>query len=296
MKRRFAIVDVFTDQPFGGNPLAIVLDAEGLSTVAMQAIAAEFNYSETSFVLPPSDPAHTAKVRIFTPKSEMPFAGHPNVGTGFWLAQAGMVFDRPINGAMMFEEIAGLVPIEPICIAGRVTGAIVTAPARLSLGDHADPVIVARCLGLDRADITTTAHQPCVASVGAPFTIVQLREPALLDRIRVDPAHFIDLPPAARDLHVYAWDAQPDVSGIDIHCRMFAPLDGIAEDPATGSANAALAALIASLRPSGDLVLHIAQGDAMGRPSRLLASVNPGGTVTIGGSCVAIAEGQLLFD
>lgn len=296
MKRRYAVVDVFTDDTFGGNPLAIVLDAAGLSTASMQAIAAEFNYSETSFVLPPTDPVNTAKLRIFTPKSEMPFAGHPNVGTGFWLARDGQVFGRSIGDHLIFEEIAGLVPITPIRTDGNVVGAVVTAPAKLSVHGDVDPAIIAACLGLDVGAIRTDLHAPCVASVGAAFTIAQLHDPTALARIMVHPAEFARLPATARDLYVYAWDPDDAASGIDIHCRMFAPLDGIAEDPATGSANAALAALIASLRPPANLALRIAQGDAMGRPSRLHASVDATGTVMIGGHCVVIADGYLLID
>jgi trans-2,3-dihydro-3-hydroxyanthranilate isomerase len=296
MKRRYAVVDVFTDRAFGGNPLAIVLDAEGLDWALMQAIAAEFNYSETTFVLPPTDRTNTANVRIFTPKSEMPFSGHPNVGTGFWLAREGILFGRPIGEHLRFEEIAGLVPIAPIRNDDGVIGAAVSAPARLSVSGRVAPEIVAACLGLEVADIRTDVHAPCIASVGAPFTIAQLREPAMLERIVVHPAYFVQLPATAHDLHVYAWDTDASASGIDIHCRMFAPLDGIAEDPATGAANAALAALIASYRPPGDLVLRIAQGDAMGRPSRLRATVDTAGGVTIGGTCVVIADGYLLID
>lgn len=296
MKRRFATVDVFTDRAFGGNPLAIVLDAEGLDTATMQAIAAEFNYSETTFVLPPANPAHTASVRIFTPKSELPFAGHPNVGTGFWLAREGSVFGTSVGDRLLFEEAAGLVAITPIRDGGALTGADITAPQSLSLTGTIAPDVIATCLGLEPADIATAAHHPCIASVGTPFTIAEVRDSTVLDRIVTDPAQFTRLPATAHDLLVYAWDGDPSARGIDIHCRMFAPLDGIAEDPATGSANAALAALIASLRPPANLTLRIAQGDAMGRPSRLRATVDPSGRTTIGGSCVAIAEGHLTID
>ena len=114
MKLEFTTVDVFTDRQFGGNPLAVVTDAQGLSTEQMQAIAAEFNLAETTFVLPPKDPAHTAEVRIFTPKAEMPFAGHPNVGTAFVLARAGQSYGRAVAGdRLVFEEKAGLVPHRP---------------------------------------------------------------------------------------------------------------------------------------------------------------------------------------
>src|SRR6201987_77696 len=124
MKRRYVTVDVFTDRPFGGNPLAVVLDAEGLSTAQMQAIAREFNYSETTFVLPPRDAAHDAEVRIFTVNSEIPFAGHPNVGTAFVLATRA----KSSPARLSFEEKAGLVPVEILSEGGKVSGAELTAP------------------------------------------------------------------------------------------------------------------------------------------------------------------------
>lgn len=296
MKRRFATVDVFAERMFGGNPLAIVLDAEGLSTATMQAIAREFNYSETTLVLKPGDPANTAQVRIFNPVMEMPFAGHPNVGTGFWLARQGAAFGRTLGDRLMFEELAGLVAITAIRRDGEVVGADVTAPKRLTRGETIPVEAVAACLALDRSDIVTDGHAPCIASVGADLVFAELRDRATLDRITPNVAAFHAFPSLARGLHVYVWDPDAATSGIDIHCRMFAPLDGIPEDPATGAANAALAGLIASMRPPGDLVLRIAQGDAMGRPSRLRATVDPAGIVTIGGSCVVIAEGHLSID
>src|ERR1700739_420014 len=128
MQRRYVTVDVFTDRAFGGNPLAVVLDAGGLSTKQMQAIAAEFNYSETTFVLPPRDSAHDAEVRIFTVTTELPFAGHPNVGTAFVLANRAA---KP-PARLKFEEGAGLVPVEILTKDGSVVGAELTAPQPLS--------------------------------------------------------------------------------------------------------------------------------------------------------------------
>lgn len=152
MRRRYVTVDVFTDQPFGGNPLAVVLDAEGLSTAQMQALAAEFNYSETTFVLPPRDPAHAAQVRIFTPNAEIPFAGHPNVGTAFVLAGDGRA-----AGDMVFEETAGLVAMRLLHEGGGVIGAELTAPQRLARGADFVPAEVAAALGLAVEDIAGAA-------------------------------------------------------------------------------------------------------------------------------------------
>src|SRR5450631_2813001 len=132
MKRRYVTADVFTDRMFGGNPLAVVLDAAGLSAAQMQSIALEFNYSETTFVLPPDDPAHTAKVRIFTPRTEVPFAGHPNVGTAFVLARAGRFAAAAAEGTFFFEETAGLVPLKLLREGGVIVGAELRAPEALS--------------------------------------------------------------------------------------------------------------------------------------------------------------------
>ncbi|MDP1749459.1 MAG: PhzF family phenazine biosynthesis isomerase, partial [Reyranella sp.] len=144
MKLQFTTVDVFTDRQFGGNPLAVVLNAQGLSTERMQAIAAEFNLAETTFVLPPQDPAHTAEVRIFTPKAEMPFAGHPNVGTAFVLARAGESYGRPVSGdRLVFEEKAGLVRMELAREGGVVVATRLAAPVPLSIGEEISPETVA---------------------------------------------------------------------------------------------------------------------------------------------------------
>src|SRR5277367_1880366 len=144
MQLNFVTVDVFTGTQFVGNPLAVILNAEGLSTAQMQSIAAEFNLAETTFVLPPKDPSHTAQVRIFTPRAEMPFAGHPNVGTAFALAREGTCHGRPVGAeAMVFEELAGLVPMEMMRKGGTVIGARLAAPQPLVLGEMVAPEIVA---------------------------------------------------------------------------------------------------------------------------------------------------------
>ncbi len=165
MQRRYITVDVFTDRAFGGNPLAVVLDAGGLSTAQMQAIATEFNYSETTFVLPPQDSAHDAQVRIFTVRSEIPFAGHPNVGTAFVLATQAA---KP-PARLQFEEKAGLVPIEILTGEGGVVGAELTAPQPLKRSTQLSAERAAACLSLSAADVKTDRHSPQIASVGLPF-------------------------------------------------------------------------------------------------------------------------------
>ena len=299
MRLQFQTVDVFTGTQFAGNPLAVVLNAEGLSGGQMQAIAAEFNLAETTFVLPPKDAAHTAEVRIFTPKSEMPFAGHPNVGTAFVLARAGASYGRPVSGdRVVFEEKAGLVPIDILRDGTAVVGAKLASPQPLSVGAEVAGELVASACGVALADIETSNHHPCIASCGAPFILAELKSRAALaaasangDVFRLEVAKH----PAVSIL-LYTVVNEGD---IDIRARMFAPHLNIPEDPATGSANVALIGLLAKLRPEADLVLSkaIAQGVEMGRPSLLRAeATKQNGTVTattIGGRCVAVMSGTI---
>jgi trans-2,3-dihydro-3-hydroxyanthranilate isomerase len=295
----FAKVNVFTQGARGGNPLAVVLDGRGLSDGQMQAVAAGFNLSETTFVLPPDDPRHNARVRIFTPRSEMPFAGHPNVGTGFVLAcGAGHVPEHYV-----FEEIAGLVRVHLLRDeAGTVCGARVAAPRSLSLDIAVPTGLVAACAGLSEADIATEAHTPLVASVGTPFVIAEVRSLEALGRATPDPAAFRQGAaafPALADhfnLHLYV---RRDGDATRLRCRMFAPLLGVPEDPATGSANAALAGLLTSLAPGDNLALHyeIEQGVEMGQPCTIIAGAQKTGEgpvlTTVAGTCVETERGTL---
>jgi trans-2,3-dihydro-3-hydroxyanthranilate isomerase len=292
----FVTVDVFTDRQFGGNPLAVVLNADGLTTAQMQTIAAEFNLAETTFVRTPQDAANTAEVRIFTPRIEMPFAGHPNVGTAFVLARAGEIYGRPVpDRRVLFEQKAGLTAIDIARNGATVTGARLAAPQPLSLGTEV-PVesIVAAC-ALSTVDIETRHHKPCVASCGAPFVLAELRSREALSRARAQTAIFAQHCPAV-GIHLYTHDGGGEG---ELHCRMFAPHNGVPEDPATGSANVALIGLLAKISPEGDLTLDktIAQGFDMGRPSILNATAEKrGGAVTatlIGGSCVPVMRGTI---
>jgi trans-2,3-dihydro-3-hydroxyanthranilate isomerase len=299
MKRAFVTVDVFTDRRFGGNPLAVVTDAEGLDGQQMQSIAAEFNLAETTFVLPPRDPAHTAAVRIFTPRAELPFAGHPNVGTAFVLARAGESYGRAIAGdRLVFEESAGLVAIGVDRRAGEVVGARLAAPQRLVLGEELSTDVVAQLSGVAIDQIETRNHRPIIGSCGIAFVFVELKSRQALAGAVHDAAAFARHLPMQRatGVHLYV----PAVEhGVEIQARMFAPLYGVPEDPATGSANVALIGLLARLRPEADLVLErtIGQGFDMGRPSIMHASAEKTGgevaTTCIGGRCVAMFEGTI---
>jgi trans-2,3-dihydro-3-hydroxyanthranilate isomerase len=300
MSRRFpyVTVDVFTDTRFGGNPLAVFTDAQGLTDGEMQQLAAEMNYSETTFVLPPADPVHTARVRIFNRTQEMPFAGHPNVGTGCVLASMG----RDIGGLLHFEEIAGLVEVRvERDAAGRLIGAHIAAPQPLSVGEELPADAIAACAGLTVADLVLTHHRPCMASVGLPFCVVQVT-PDALTRATPNLVAFQQLAQRtgmndrlSLHLHCYADGGAPD----RLRTRMFAPISGTWEDPATGSANAALTAFLLSLGNAQAVRHEITQGVEMGRPSLLktAAERSPDGIrATVGGGCVWVCRGEVELD
>ena len=301
MQLEFVTVDVFTDRRFGGNPLAVVLDAEGLDAGRMQAIANEFNLSETTFVLPPKDAAHTAEVRIFTPQFELPFAGHPNVGTGFALASRGSIYGRTVGDPLLFEEKAGLVPIETLEDGGRIVGARLTAPQKLTRGEEIEPAVIAAACSIAVDDIEIRHHAPCVASCGTAFIFAEVKTLVVLASARPRSDIFAENFPVdgATGIHLYLRDG---ATGVDIRSRMFAPLHGVPEDPATGSANVALVGLLANLRAEAELSLNlrIVQGVEMGRPSLLEASAEKrGGTVVetrIGGRCVPTMNGVINLD
>jgi len=294
-KFAFETVDVFTGTRFGGNQLAVFTDARGLSDGEMQSLAAEMNYSETTFVLPPSDPANTARVRIFTRSHEMPFAGHPNVGTAFVLARHG----RDDAGVLRFEEMAGLVTVKIKADAGgEVRGAVIDAPQPLSTSVELPPEAIAACAGLDPSDILIDAHRPIRASVGVHFVLAQLR-PEALSRATPDLGQFrsvLQATPALEgrfSLFLYVRD-----SDTTIRARMFAPLGGTWEDPATGSASATLAALLLSLDGGDAAVFSLRQGVEMKRPSQLDLTAwrsDDGIRASVGGDCVAVLRGEALL-
>jgi trans-2,3-dihydro-3-hydroxyanthranilate isomerase len=310
VRRRYVTADVFTDRMFGGNPLAVVLDAEDLTTAEMQAIALEFNYSETTFVLPPEDPANTAKVRIFTPRTEIPFAGHPNVGTAFVLARESPFAAAPASsasasGTFLFEEIAGLVPLKLLREHGATVGAELCAPEPLSQRTIVSREIAAACLSLQPGDIAMHGHAPQVISVGLPFLAVEVGSRDALHRAKPGIAAHSELLPLDGADAVFAyWRAPAEPSASEetvLHARTFSPLDGIVEDPATGSACAAAIALLATLQGGthAELAWRIHQGVDMGRPSLLLGRTSTqNGIVTathIGGRCIAAFEGSFIL-
>jgi trans-2,3-dihydro-3-hydroxyanthranilate isomerase len=283
----FVTLDVFTDTRFGGNPLAVFTDARGLSDAEMQSLAAEMNLSETTFVLPPQDAANTARVRIFNRTAEMPFAGHPTVGTGWVLSRAG----RGEGGVLKLEVPAGVVEVKV-----SADGATIAAPRPLSLGAELPVDVTAACAGLAPSDIIVANHRPLEATVGVAFIFAEVTDEALT-RAAPDLAAFRQAGAESPDdfgdrlsLHLYARD------GDSIRARMFAPNSGTVEDAATGSANATLAALLLSLSGEDSGAWDIVQGVEMGRPSRLHATAHrtaEGVVAAVGGGCVPVFSGAV---
>ncbi len=300
MSRRFATLDVFTTKPHAGNPLAVVLDSQGLDAQAMQAIACEFNLSETVFVAPPANPANRAALRIFTPARELPFAGHPTVGTAVLLAlrdAAGGATGAP----MVLEEQIGLVPCTSRVRDERAGFASFTLP-RLpaEIAKPSSAVALAEALGLDEREIGFDAHVPSVFSAGVGLTLVPVFGMEALDRIRLDLGRWPRAMKPQDQPAAFVYCRQVEETGHHFHARMFAPSLGIAEDPATGSAVAALAGAIMRFdRPEdGEHRLVVEQGYEMGRPSQIeLELTVAGGTLIsarIGGAAVVVSEGTLL--
>lgn len=294
---RFETVDVFTDRRFGGNPLAVFPEAEGISAEDMLRLAAEMNLSETTFVLPPEDPAHTARVRIFNRSHEMPFAGHPMVGTAFVLARGA---GRPLE-AMSFEVPAGIVEVslrrDGERDGGAVRGAEIEAPRPLELGLELPAAEIAGCVGLLPGEVLEAAHRPILASCGNSYLIAELGAGAL-ERVVPDLAACRRIreayPGLAGRFSLYLYARQGEAIG----ARMFAPLVGTFEDPATGSAATPLAALLLSLSGGerGSYTIH--QGVQMGRPSLLETTAYraaDGIRARVAGNCVPVFRGEALL-
>lgn len=294
---RFVTLDVFTDRRFGGNQLAVFPDARGLADAEMQALAAEFNLSETTFVLPPADPANTARVRIFNRVAEMGFAGHPNVGTGFVLAGLGAAGGADL---LRFEEPAGLVEVrirrDPA--TGRVTGTEVAAPQALSVCATMPIDLAAACAGIPEAGVVTARHPPTLAADGGnPRLLVEVTEAALaaaapdIAAFRAAQARF----PEALGRHLSLYLYRGEGPG-RLRARMFSPLTGTWEDAATGSAATPLAGFLLRLSGEAEGAWEILQGVEMGRPSLLRAAARrlADGSIRarVGGGCVPVLEGE----
>ncbi|WP_162651216.1 PhzF family phenazine biosynthesis protein [Lentilitoribacter sp. Alg239-R112] len=300
MKLEYMVVDVFTSTRFGGNPLAVVFDADDLTTEQMQTVAREFNFSETSFVLTPKDANNTAHVRIFTASIEMPFAGHPNVGTAYALATRN---EHHVE-EMLFEEKAGLVSVRIAYDGDALSHTSIVAPLPLSVLQSLTCEEIAAVLSLHEADIITLTHPPQIASVGAEFIIVEVENRDCLKKIRFDfsAAERLNVPPSCDAIYVYTRDTDTVIADTDVErdwtARMFAFEEIPYEDPATGSASGAAVALVASLgvAPKNGDVYCLSQGVDMGRPSELYVRMLGEGVnarAEISGKTVTVMQGEI---
>lgn len=294
----YSIVDVFTTRRFAGNPVAVIRDAQGLSDQDMQSIAQEFGFSETTFILPPSDPASAARVRIFTPFDEIPFAGHPNIGTAFVVAteETAAVSE---GEDLVFDERGGMVSVALMRDEGDVNGAAITAPQSLEVLGECDEAMIASCLGLSGDQMLSARIRPCVASVGLPFAFAEVADLEALAAIEPNTAAFKAArergPQTVDGFAVSAFVITSETGGdFEIRARVFSPLGHPPEDPATGSAAGALASLLAAARGEGRCRARIEQGVEMGRPSLIeVAVAAPAARAEITGRCVAVSSGFL---
>ncbi|MCB5177185.1 MULTISPECIES: PhzF family phenazine biosynthesis protein [Microvirga] len=300
MSRRFVTLDVFTGDVFAGNPLAVVLDAEGLDDDGMQAIAREFNLSETVFVLPPTEPRQRADIRIFTPVRELPFAGHPTVGTAVLLA---LMDGTDGAGAVAFglKEKVGIVP----CVVEVESGTKGAARFRLprlpfTWGEGKEASDCAWGLGLDPTEIGFDRHVPSRHSAGVAYDLVPVASLDALARARPQGEPFEKAFGDSDHPAAYVYARVPDAADLRFRARMFGPGMGIVEDPATGSAAASFAGALMQCEPLGDGEHNIVieQGFEMGRPSiiSLQMVIKDGALVSaeIGGQAVMVSRGELL--
>jgi trans-2,3-dihydro-3-hydroxyanthranilate isomerase len=297
MRRRFSTLDVFTAKRFAGNPLAVVLDAEGLGEDAMQTIAREFNLSETVFVLPPESASHRAKVRIFTPAVELTFAGHPTVGTAVLL---GRIDGKAGPQEVVLEEGVGPVRcrVEPVgANSGRARFELPRLPEHR--GEAGDALQIAAALTLELDDLGCDDFEPGKWWAGVPFAMIPVRGLDAIGRSRPNPAVWDTAFGTPRPTGPFLFCRETVEAGHSFHARMFAPHMGIVEDPATGSAVAAFAGLLARHEhlPDGTHDFAIEQGYEMGRASqiRLTLTIARGALTgaTIGGDAVIVSEGTI---
>lgn len=296
MERRFVTLDVFTDRRLAGNPLAVVLDADDLSGETMQAIAREFNLSETVFVLPPEGAQHRARTRIFTPTHELPFAGHPTIGTAILLAQMDWADAETGAGIIVLEQGVGPVRVG-VTLSREGARAEFDAPrVAEEAGQPLPRERIAPAIGLLPNDIGFAHHRPTVFSGGAKFVFVPVRNREALARARVSRALWPDgFEGDANSAFLYTTGE----GDIRFRARMFAPMLGIDEDPATGSAVAVFAGVVARFEGLGDgsHLVRILQGEEMGRPSHinLEVEIRAGSLVAarVGGQAVVVSRGTI---
>lgn len=293
----FHTLDVFTDTAFGGNPLAVVLDADDLSGERMQTIAAEFNLSETVFVLKPARAGRNRRrLRIFTPQAELPFAGHPTVGASYLLAKLNLVASNAADPVMVLEEGVGDVPVEVRFGDGGAEATRMSVPRMPERGpEPPSRAQLATMLSLAEADLLP-GH--AAYSCGVPFLFLPVRDRAAIARIRLRTDLWENLLSGWWAKSVFPFTTDTVAKDAQVHARMFAPAVGVAEDPATGSAASALAGFLHDQDPrNGARRWLIEQGFEMGRPSRIELEADAAGgrlaAVRVGGRSVLMSEGWI---
>ncbi|WP_013321140.1 PhzF family phenazine biosynthesis protein [Gloeothece verrucosa] len=300
MDYQFLTADVFTDQIFGGNPLAVFPKAEGLTSAQMQLIAKEFNYSETVFVLPPETPQGTRKLRIFTPGAELPFAGHPTVGTAYILAA---IEDIPLSdeiSTIIFEEGVGPVPVKIHTSGGKPVYTELTA-AQLPEFGPLPPCIpeLAAVLSITPGDFLEGQYTPQAVSCGVPFLFIPVKNRQILGQVQLNREQWKRVLENYWANSVYVFCFDPELAGSDLRSRMFAPALGVEEDPATGSAATALAGYLGIRNPLSDgrLSWRVEQGFEMGRPSLLQVEADKKAgeiiQIRVGGASVLVSQGVM---
>jgi len=300
MKRQFVTLDVFTDKKLAGNPLAVVLDAQGLDTAQMQAIAREFNLSETVFVLAPDNPAHSAKLRIFTPGAELPFAGHPTVGAAVLLAVRKVASPETEQDAIIvLEENIGAVRVGVRLHPGKAPFAEFDLPALSeNIGNAPGRDRLCTALELTHGEIGFENHKPSLWSAGMRFVFVPVRDLETVAKVKLNLAVWNDcLKGYCGEVFVYCRESVHQ--GNHFHGRMFAPGIGVLEDAATGAAAAAFSGVIQHFDdlPAGIHRFHVEQGYEMGRPSRIDIEIETANgkvhAARVGGHAVFVSEGVL---
>ncbi len=292
----YTVVDVFTTVKLKGNPLAVFPAATGIADAEMQAIAGEFNLSETVFILPATTPGAAAKLRIFTPRSELAFAGHPTVGAAYVLS-AGL----PIGHGFVLEENVGSVPIEQDADDDGNPRFWLTTP-KITLSETLDRAFCARLLNLPESDVSPVVP-PRFGSAGTPFLFVNIVSPEAVDRAEFQSAHLREAMGSAGSVGTFLFARRDPASrtNYDVYARMFAPQSNIAEDPATGSATGPLAQYMRAygLLPKSPLSFTSEQGTKMGRRSLLRVRVETAGddvAIKVGGSAVTVTKGRFFLD
>lgn len=300
MQYRYYTADVFTDRAFGGNQLAVIPQAQGLDADRMQQVAKEFNYAETVFAFEAENPKHAAKLRIFTPGREVPFAGHPTVGAAHVLASIGRIPLQGESTRIVFEENVGAVPVLIRAEQGRPVFCRLTAAQAPEFGPAPPPVeAIAAAISLQPSDLRQDSCAPQMVSCGLPFLFVPLHDRQAVGRARLNMDAWEREISQAWASFVYFFAFDPELEGSDIRARMFAPGAGVPEDPATGSAAAALGGYLGIREPSPEGVFRrrIEQGFEMGRPSRLdLEFEKRDGkihSIHVGGPSVMVCEGSI---